>query len=32
VTFERFARVGHGAWRDDPEAALAVLRRFIAAA
>jgi proline iminopeptidase len=32
VTFERFTRVGHGAWRDDPEAALAVLRRFIAAA
>jgi pimeloyl-ACP methyl ester carboxylesterase len=31
VTFERFPRVGHGAWRDDPEAALSVLRRFIAA-
>ena len=30
VTFERFAGVGHGAWRDDPEAAFAVLRRFIA--
>lgn len=30
VTFERFAQVGHGAWRDDPAAALAVLRRFIA--
>jgi pimeloyl-ACP methyl ester carboxylesterase len=29
VQFERFANVGHGAWRDDPEAALAVLRRFI---
>lgn len=25
----RFADVGHGAWRDDPEAAFAVLRRFI---
>lgn len=31
VQFERFANVGHGAWRDDPEAAFAVLRRFIAA-
>lgn len=29
MRFERFAGVGHGAWRDDPEAALAVLRRFI---
>ncbi len=28
--FERFANVGHGAWRDDPDAAFAVLRRFIA--
>lgn len=26
----RFPGVGHGAWRDDPEAAYAVLRRFIA--
>jgi proline iminopeptidase len=25
----RFPGVGHGAWRDDPEAAFAVLRRFI---
>jgi len=25
----RFANVGHGAWRDDPLAALAVLREFI---
>lgn len=24
-----FAGVGHGAWRDDPDAAYAVLRRFI---
>jgi len=30
VRFERFAGVGHGAWRDAPDAALAVLRRFIA--
>ncbi|MDT9000687.1 alpha/beta hydrolase [Paucibacter sp. APW11] len=28
----RFPGVGHGAWRDDPEAAYAVLRQFIAAA
>lgn len=26
----RFPDVGHGAWRDDPAAAFAVLRRFIA--
>lgn len=26
----RFPGVGHGAWRDDPEAAFAVLRDFIA--
>jgi pimeloyl-ACP methyl ester carboxylesterase len=32
VRFERFAGVGHGPWRDDPEAAEAVLRRFIAEA
>ena len=32
VQFERFANAGHGAWRDQPEAALAVLRRFIEAA
>lgn len=25
----RFPGVGHGAWRDDPEAAFAVLRQFI---
>jgi pimeloyl-ACP methyl ester carboxylesterase len=31
VQFERFANVGHGPWRDDPEGAFAVLRRFIAA-
>jgi pimeloyl-ACP methyl ester carboxylesterase len=31
VQFERFANVGHGAWRDDEGAAFAVLRRFIAA-
>jgi proline iminopeptidase len=30
--FERFADVGHGPWRDDPDAAEAVLRRFIAGA
>ena len=27
--FERFADCGHGVWRDDPAAALSVLRRFI---
>lgn len=27
--FARFPDVGHGAWRDDPEAALRVLRDFI---
>jgi pimeloyl-ACP methyl ester carboxylesterase len=31
VQFERFANVGHGAWRDDADAAFALLRRFIAA-
>lgn len=31
VRFERFPGVGHGAWRDDPQAALPVLRRFIQA-
>ena len=31
VQFERFANVGHGPWRDDPERAFAALRRFIAA-
>lgn len=30
VQFECFAHVGHGAWRDNAEAAFAVLRRFIA--
>ena len=29
VRFARFANVGHGAWRDDPDAAFAVLRSFI---
>ena len=29
VQFQAFAHVGHGAWRDQPEAALAVLRRFV---
>jgi proline iminopeptidase len=29
VQFERFAGVGHGAWRDDPEAAERVLRAFL---
>ncbi|WP_374661821.1 alpha/beta fold hydrolase [Inhella sp.] len=31
VQFERFAGVGHGAWRDDPAAAETVLRRFFLA-
>lgn len=31
LQFERFANVGHGAWRDDADAAFAVLRRFILA-
>jgi proline iminopeptidase len=31
VRYECFADCGHGIWRDDPDAALAVLRRFIAA-
>ena len=30
VSFARFPHVGHGAWRDDPQAAFAVLRAFIA--
>ena len=29
VEFARFPGVGHGAWRDDPQAAFSVLRRFI---
>ena len=29
VQFEAFANVGHGPWRDQPEAAFTVLRRFI---
>ncbi len=29
--FARFPGVGHGAWRDDPETAFAVLRKFIVA-
>jgi pimeloyl-ACP methyl ester carboxylesterase len=29
VQFARFPNVGHGAWRDDPDAAFAVLRKFI---
>ena len=29
VQFARFPNVGHGAWRDDPDAAFAVLREFI---
>jgi len=32
VQFARFADAGHGAWRDDPQAAFAVLRDFIARA
>ena len=31
VSYERFPGVGHGAWRDDPEAAYRVLRQFITA-
>lgn len=27
-----FANAGHGSWRDEPEAAMAVLREFIVAA
>jgi pimeloyl-ACP methyl ester carboxylesterase len=27
----RFEHAGHGAWRDEPEAAMAVLREFVAA-
>jgi len=29
VQFERFANVGHGAWRDDAVRAIAVLRHFL---
>lgn len=29
LTFARFADAGHGAWRDDPDAAFEVLREFI---
>jgi hypothetical protein len=29
VQFRAFAKVGHGAWRDDADAAFAELRRFI---
>ncbi|MDH4060789.1 MAG: alpha/beta hydrolase [Aquincola sp.] len=32
VRFERFAHVGHGAWRDAPDAALEVLRGFVCGA
>jgi pimeloyl-ACP methyl ester carboxylesterase len=31
VRFARFAASGHGAWRDEPEAAFALLREFILA-
>ena len=31
VQFVPFHDCGHGVWRDDPDAALAVLRRFITA-
>jgi len=27
--FQRFSNVGHGAWRDDPDAALDCIRRFV---
>ena len=30
VRFERFANAGHGVWRDEPEAALRVIRDFLA--
>jgi proline iminopeptidase len=30
VQFERFAHSGHGVFRDEPERANAVLRKFIA--
>jgi proline iminopeptidase len=30
VQFERFGHSGHGVFRDEPERANAVLRRFIA--
>jgi len=29
LRFQRFEHVGHGAWRDDPAGAFALLRRFI---
>lgn len=29
VQFARFPNVGHGAWRDDPDAAFKVLREFV---
>jgi proline iminopeptidase len=29
VRYERFANAGHGAWRDRPDAALAVIREFL---
>jgi proline iminopeptidase len=29
MQFESFPNAGHGVWRDDPEAAFAVLRRFL---
>ena len=32
VQFQRFTNVGHGPWRDDPEGALALIRRFVAGA
>jgi pimeloyl-ACP methyl ester carboxylesterase len=31
VQLARFAGCGHGVWRDDPDAAMAVLRQFITA-
>ena len=31
VTFERFARSGHGVFRDEPERAMQVLRDFVSA-
>jgi pimeloyl-ACP methyl ester carboxylesterase len=30
VQFERFERSGHGVFRDEPERANAVLRKFVA--
>ncbi len=31
MQLDTFANSGHGAWRDEPDAAFAVLRRFVTA-